>query len=282
MKSRLDQRFQSLKEQKRGGLITFITAGDPDPDTSARLLARLPAAGADIIELGMPFSDPMADGPAIQESSLRALEAGMTLRKTLKMVEDFRGSDQDTPIILMGYFNPIMAFGVDAFIEEAARVGVDGLILVDLPPEEDREVREPAAAVGMALIRLATPTTDAGRLPRVLENAAGFIYYVSIAGVTGTAQAKPEMIDEALAAIRAAMHKTGNLPLAVGFGIKTADDVRRFTQSADAAVVGSAIVQEIKAHLDDEGRAKATLLDAVTDFVHSLAMGTRPQADDRS
>ncbi|GEQ97005.1 tryptophan synthase alpha chain [Iodidimonas gelatinilytica] len=271
MSDRITARFNALKAEKRAAFVTFITAGDPDPDTSAKLLARLPEAGADIIELGMPFTDPMADGPAIQEASLRALHAGMTMHKVLEMVANFRKSDTDTPIILMGYFNPIMAFGVEAFVEKASSGGVDGLIVVDLPPEEDAELRVPAAKAGIAMIRLATPTTDDARLPRVLDGASGFLYYVSVAGVTGTSSAQDSDIEAAVTRI----HAASDLPVAVGFGIKSPKDVARIGQLADAAVVGSAIVAQIKANLDETGQARPGLVDAVSAFVHTLAEGTR-------
>ncbi len=239
--TRLTRRFDQLHAQERGGLITFLTAGDPDFDTSMDIIKQLPSAGADIIELGMPFSDPMADGPAIQASSQRALATGMTLRKTLLMVDQFRETDTETPIILMGYFNPIYQFGIESFLKEAASKGVDGLIIVDLPPEEDDELCQPALAAGLHWIRLVTPTTDDQRLHLILKNATGFLYYVSIAGITGTASPTSESTKTAVNRLRE--HTT--LPIAVGFGIRTPEQVQQVTKYADAAVVGSALVNEI-------------------------------------
>jgi tryptophan synthase alpha chain len=236
--TRLERRFAQIKADGRGGLVTFITAGDPDAETCALLLAGLPGAGADVIELGMPFSDPMADGPAIQASSLRALRNGMTLAKTLALVRDFRQSDAETPLVLMGYYNPIYSYGVETFLEACLEAGVDGLIIVDLPPEEDEELCLPAREAGLHWIRLATPTTDAARLPTVLSNTSGFVYYVSIMGITGTKSASGEAIRQAMAHLRA---KT-DLPVAVGFGIKTGEQAREVARFADAAVVGSALV----------------------------------------
>jgi tryptophan synthase alpha chain len=239
--NRLETRFAALKSANRAGLVTFITAGDPDAKTSAEILAGLPAAGADIIELGMPFSDPMADGAAIQAASLRALKAGANMKQTLALLRDFRTKDATTPVVLMGYYNPIFAYGVEKFVADAASAGADGLIVVDLPPEEDAELRVPAAKAGLATIRLATPTTDAVRLPRVLEGASGFLYYVSMTGTTGAAVVNADTVSEALARIR----KQTSLPLAVGFGVKTPDHVRALSKVADAVVVGSAIVERI-------------------------------------
>lgn len=269
MSTRIEKRFQLLKDQKRAGLITFTTAGDPDPVTFAQILAGLPKAGADIIELGMPFTDPMADGPVIQRASLRALKAGMSVKRTLKIVADFRLNDQDTPIVLMGYFNPIMAYGISEFVKDAAKAGVDGLIIADLPPEEDAQLRLPANEAGLAMIRLAAPTTDDQRLPRVLDGASGFLYYVAIAGVTGTKSAADSHISEAVTRIRA----QSSLPVAVGFGIRTADHVAQITSHADAAIVGSAIISEIESRLDQQGRATAGLVDETLNFVQSLASG---------
>lgn len=276
MSRRIDARFAALRAEGRAGLVAFVTAGDPDPATSAAILARLPEAGADIIELGMAFTDPMADGPAIQESSLRALRAGITLKKTLAMAADFRKTEDATPLVLMGYANPLMAYGVEAFVRDAATAGVDGLIVVDLPPEEDAELREPARAAGIDIIRLATPTTDAARLPRVVEGASGFLYYVSVAGVTGTKSAAAGDIGGAVERIRAA----SDLPVAVGFGIRTPAQAAEVAAVADAAVVGSAIVSRIKAGLDDAGRAQAALVDDVAAFVHDLADAVRGAKDE--
>ncbi len=269
--SRLETRFVELKAAGRGGLVTFVTAGDPDGETSLALLRRLPAAGADIIELGMPFSDPMADGPAIQASSLRALKAGATLAKTLEMVRRFREEDERTPIILRGYYNPIYCMGVEAFLAEATRVGVDGLIIVDLPPEEDEELCHPAIEAGLHWIRLATPTTDAKRLPAVLSNTSGFIYYVAIMGITGTKSAAEGEIERAVEHLRA----HSDLPIAVGFGIKTPQQAAAVAEAADAAVVGSALVERVRVNLDEEGKAKDGLVEDVAGLVGSLAHGIR-------
>jgi len=272
--SRLERRFADLARQRRGGLVTFLTAGDPDSETCARLLAGLPAAGADVIELGMPFSDPMADGPAIQAASLRALTAGMTLKGTLDLVRGFRAQDQATPVILMGYYNPIYRMGVPTFLASAVEAGVDGLIIVDLPPEEDEELCQPALAAGLHWIRLATPTTDDQRLPAVLRNTSGFVYYVSIMGITGTKSASALSVQQAVTRLK----RHTDLPIAVGFGIRTAENVAEVTQSADAAVVGSALVERVKANLDEQGRAKPGLEDEVLGLVRQLAGGLARQA----
>ena len=269
--SRIAARFAALKAEGRAGLVTFITAGDPDAGTSQAILDGLPAAGADLIELGMPFSDPMADGPAIQAASLRALAAGAGLTATLDMVRRFRAKDEATAIILMGYYNPIYAHGVETFCREAAAAGVDGLIVVDLPPEEAEELAAPARRVGIDFIFLTAPTTDDGRLPTVLEHASGFVYYVSITGVTGTASASREAIAQAVARLR---RHTG-LPLAVGFGLKTATQIAEVAGLADAAVVGSAIVQRLASGLDPTGRAPAGLAADVLGFVKELSAGVR-------
>ena len=268
---RIERRFAALKAEGRGGLVTFLTAGDPDPETSREIILGLPAAGADLIELGMPFSDPMADGPAIQASSLRALKNGATLRKTLDLVRSFREQEDDTPIILMGYYNPIYIYGVEAFLSDAKAAGVDGLIIVDLPPEEDSELCIPAIDADIRWIRLATPTTDAQRLPKVLNNASGFIYYVSILGITGTASVPEEATRNAVDYLK--FHT--DLPVAVGFGIKTPEMAATIAQTADAAVVGSAIVEQIVAGLDDEGRAQPGMVGNVLEFVSALAAGVR-------
>lgn len=241
--SRIEARFAELKKEGRAGLVAFITAGDPDAAISARILAGLPAAGADLIELGMPFTDPMADGPAVQVSSLRALKAGMTLKKTLELVAGFRARDSATPIILMGYYNPIHNMGVEPFCAAAQKAGVDGLIVVDLPPEEDADLRAPAARAGISIIRLATPTTDDKRLPRVLDGASGFLYYVSITGITGAAAPDTKVVGDAVTRIK----RTCKLPVAVGFGIRTPDQAAAIARTADAAVVGSALVNEVAA-----------------------------------
>ena len=265
--SRIATRFAELKQQNRAGFIAFISAGDPDYGTSREILRGLPAAGADIIELGMPFTDPMAEGPAIQASSLRALQAGQTMARTLQMVREFRTDNDTTPIVLMGYYNPIYAYGVERFTADAANAGVDGLIIVDLPPEEDHELRAPAARAGLDLIRLATPTTDSARLPAVLDGATGFLYYVSIMGVTGTKTIATDEVAASLARIRA---KT-DLPVAVGFGIKTEADAAKVARIADAAVVGSALVAEISRFSAEDGKNVAGSVKAVLDLSRRLA-----------
>ena len=268
---RIARRFAALKAAKRGGLVTFVTAGDPDADTSLKLLAGLPSAGADLIEIGMPFSDPMADGPAIQASSLRALEAGMTLAKTLELVRRFRAGDGDTPIVLMGYYNPIYQYGVDRFLADFKAAGADGLIVVDLPPEEDEELCVPALKAGVNFIRLATPTTDDRRLPAVLRNTSGFVYYVSILGITGTRSAGHAEVKEAVERLK----RHTALPVAVGFGIKTPDQAAAVARVADAAVVGSALVGRVADGLDGGGKAKPGLADGVLKLVRELADGVR-------
>ena len=269
--SRLERRFADLKAAGRGGLVTFVTAGDPDPESSLAIVKGLPGAGADIIELGMPFSDPMAEGPPIQASSLRALRAGMTLAKTLELARAFRADDADTPIILMGYYNPIYSYGVERFLTDAVAAGVDGLILVDLPPEEDDELCLPAMDAGLHWIRLATPTTDDARLPVVLANSSGFVYYVSIMGITGTKDVPVEAVRKAVERLR----RHSDLPVAVGFGIKTPDHAAAVAEVADAAVVGSSIVETVRSNLDDNGKATAGLVDAVLGLVRDLAAGVR-------
>jgi len=268
---RIAARFAALKAEGRGGFVSFITAGDPDPATSAAILAGLPAAGADIIELGMPFTDPMADGPAIQAASQRALAAGQTLRGTLDMVRRFRAGDAETPIVLMGYYNPIYIYGVEAFLRDALEAGVDGLIVVDLPPEEDDELCLPAMRAGLSFIRLATPATDDQRLPTVLNNTSGFVYYVSILGITGTRSADDEAVQAAVERLK----RHTDLPVAVGFGIKTADAIARISSLADAAVVGSAIVDRIRDGLGTDGTAGPDLVEDVLAFVKELAAGAR-------
>ena len=269
--TRLDTRFAALAAEGRPGLVTFITAGDPDTETSGKILAALPGAGADVIELGMPFTDPMADGPAIQAASLRALHAGPTMVKTLAMVRDFRRGDDTTPIVLMGYYNPIYAYGNARFLADAKAAGVDGLIVVDLPPEADDELCLPARDAGLAFIRLATPTTDDKRLPAVLANTAGFVYYVSIAGITGTAAPDATKVGRAVARIKA--HTP--LPVAVGFGVRTPEQAAAIGAEADAVVVGSALVQAVERSLDSDGRATDATVGAVASLVASLASGVR-------
>ncbi len=269
--SRIARRFVALKEEGRAGLVTFLTCGDPDAETYRKLLAGLPGAGADIIEVGMPFSDPMADGPVIQAAGLRALRAGMTLKGTLAIVREFRQSNDTTPIVLMGYFNPIFRYGVPVFLADAKAAGVDGLIVVDLPPEHDDELCLPALAAGIDFIRLATPTTDDKRLPAVLRHTAGFVYYVSIAGITGTKSASGDTISAAVARLR--RHTT--LPVAVGFGLRTPEQAAVVARIADAAVVGSALVDKLAAHLDADGKARPDLVETVLADVRALAHGVR-------
>jgi tryptophan synthase alpha chain len=271
MTTRIDRRFASLQGERRAALVTFVMAGDPDPETSRALIKALPKAGADVIEIGMPFTDPMADGPAIQAAGQRALKAGQTLAKTLAMVRDFRSTDQATPIVLMGYYNPIYIYGVDRFLADAKADGVDGLIVVDLPPEEDEELCLPALKAGLNFVRLATPTTDDRRLPAVLANTSGFVYYVSIAGITGTAAPDAASVGAAVARIK----RHTPLPVAVGFGVKTAEQAHSIAQGADAVVVGSALIDALKATLDGDGRATGNSVKAVTDLVASLAEGVR-------
>jgi tryptophan synthase alpha chain len=271
MTTRIDARFAELKKQGRSAFITFLMAGDPDPSTSLEISKALPKAGADIIEIGMPFTDPMADGPAIQAAGLRALKAGMTLIKTLAMVREFRKQDAATPIVLMGYYNPIYIHGVDRFLLDANSAGVDGLIIVDLPPEEDTELCLPAMKAGLNFIRLATPTTDDKRLPAVLANTSGFVYYVSITGITGSASADTAEVGEAVARIK----RHTSLPVCVGFGIRTPAAARAIAQKADGAVVGTALVDALRASLDSEGHTTAKTVDAVADLVSSLAQGVR-------
>jgi tryptophan synthase alpha chain len=269
--TRIDARFAELKREGRAAFITFLMAGDPDIDTSLAIIRALPKAGADVIEIGMPFTDPMADGPAIQASGLRALKAGMTLKKTLALVGDFRVDDDATPIVLMGYYNPIYIYGVEKFIADAKICGVDGLILVDLPAEEDDELCVPALAAGLNFIRLATPTTDDKRLPAVLANTSGFVYYVSITGITGSAAADIAAVTEAVARIK----RHTRLPVCVGFGIRTPEAARAIAENADGAVVGTALVDALRGSLDAEGRATAKTVGAVADLVASLAQGVR-------
>ena len=264
---RIASTFNRLSKEHRAGLVTFITAGDPNLQTSLEILDRLPSAGADIIEIGMPFSDPMADGPAIQAASLRSLANGGSLRATLEMVRSFREKDQTTPLILMGYFNPIYQYGTTQFVNDAASAGVDGLIMVDLPPEEDDELCDPARTAGLHWIRLVTPTTNASRLSDVLVNSSGFVYYVSIAGITGTQSAAAASIEKAVQQIKS----KSDLPVAVGFGIKTREQVKEIGNIAEGVVVGSAIVNEIEQNLDANGQPNAELVERVISLVQSLA-----------
>ena len=269
--TRIDTRFAELKKEGRAAFVTFLMAGDPDLATSLAIIQALPKAGADIIEIGMPFTDPMADGPSIQAAGLRALQAGTTLKKTLGMVRAFRSNDATTPVVLMGYYNPIFIYGVDQFLVDAKSAGVDGLIIVDLPPEEDTELCLPAMRAGLNFIRLATPTTDDKRLPAVLANTSGFVYYVSITGITGSASADTVAVDKAVARIK---RHTG-LPVCVGFGIRTPEAARAIAQSSDGAVVGTALVDALCGSLDAEGRATAKTVDAVAGLVAALAQGVR-------
>ena len=274
MTTRIDTRLAGLKTQGRAAFVTFLMAGDPDPATSLAIIKALPQAGADIIEIGMPFTDPMADGPAIQAAGLRALKAGMTLKKTLDLVRGFRKDDDTTPIVLMGYYNPIYIYGVEAFLADAKAAGVDGLIIVDLPPEEDDELCLPAMKAGLNFIRLATPTTDDKRLPAVLANTSGFVYYVSITGITGSAAANAAQVGEAVARIK----RHTKLPVCVGFGIRTPDAARDIARAADGAVVGTALVEALAKSLDPEGRATAATVKAVADLTAALAQGVRGAA----
>jgi tryptophan synthase alpha chain len=271
MTTRIDARFAKLKREGRSAFVTFLMAGDPDPQTSLEIIKALPKAGADIIEIGMPFTDPMADGPSIQAAGLRALNAGMTLKKTLELVRGFRKDDNATPLVLMGYYNPIYIYGVDKFLADAKSAGVDGLIIVDLPPEEDTELCVPALKAGLNFIRLATPTTDDKRLPAVLANTSGFVYYVSITGITGAAAADSDAVGAAVARIK----RHTNLPVCVGFGIRTPQAARAIAEHADGAVVGTALVDALRGSLDADGRATARTVNAVADLAAALAQGVR-------
>ena len=270
MTTRIEDRFRALKEEGRPAFVTFVMAGDPDHETALEIARALPAAGADIIELCMPFSDPMADGPAIQKAGLRALQAGASLKKTLSLVRAFREGDQTTPIVLMGYFNPIYIYGVEAFVADALEAGVDGLIVVDLPPEMDDELCLPALDKGLNFIRLATPTTDDKRLPAVLKNTSGFVYYVSITGITGSAAPDADKVAAAVGRIK----KHTDLPGCVGFGVTSADQAREIGKGADGVVVGSAIVKAIEQSLEN-GRATDRTVSDVRDLVGEIAGGVR-------
>jgi tryptophan synthase alpha chain len=271
MTTRIETRFAKCRAEGRAALVTFLMAGDPDPTTSLELIKSLPKAGADVIEVGMPFTDPMADGPSIQAAGLRALANGMSLAKTLDLVRAFRKDDHETPIVLMGYFNPIYVRGVDKFLAEAKEAGVDGLIVVDLPPEEDDELCIPALKAGLNFIRLATPTTDDKRLPKVLTNTSGFLYYVSITGITGAATPDYSKVADAVARIK----KQTQLPIAVGFGVKNAQTAAAIAASADGVVVGSALIDTLKNSLDDKGAATPQTIAAVTTLVSEIATGVR-------
>ncbi len=278
MSERIERRFERLAGERRPGLVTYVMAGDPDGETSLSILKALPGAGADVIELGMPFTDPMADGPAVQAAGLRALKSGQTLRATLAMVVDFRKGDADTPVVLMGYFNPIYSYGVEPFLRDAKAAGVDGLIVVDLPPEEDDELCLPALSAGLAFIRLATPTTDDARLPTVLTNTSGFVYYVSITGVTGSATPDPDVVGKAVKRIK----RHTRLPIAVGFGVRDAASAAAIGSVADGVAVGSAIVEAVRTSLSG-GKASSATVGAVGALVRTLAdacatAGRRPAA----
>lgn len=268
---RIEARFAALREEGRAAFVPFIMAADPDYDTSLDILKGLPAAGADMIEIGVMYSDPMADGPAIQAAGLRAKAGGARVTRTLEMVRKFRAGDQDTPVILMGYYNPIYIYGVEKFLADAREAGVDGLIVVDLPPEEDSELCLPALDAGMHFIRLATPTTDDIRLPAVLANTSGFVYYVAVTGITGTKSADTGTIHAAVSRLK----RQTDLPVAVGFGIKTPEQAGAVAEVADAAVVGSAIVQTIADNLDADGRALPGLVEKVLNFTRELSSGVR-------
>jgi len=271
MATRIDTRFAALKAQGRAALVAYLTAGDPDAETSLALVKALPAAGADLIELGMPFTDPMADGPAVQAAGLRALNAGATMVKTLDLVRAFRETDDTTPIVLMGYYNPIYIYGVEKFLVDAKAAGIDGLIVVDLPPEEDEELCIPAMKAGLNFIRFATPTTDEKRLPAVLKNMSGFVYYVSITGITGAATPDFDKVKQAVAALK----QHTDLPIVVGFGVKTAEHARTLAEGVDGVVVGSALVEAVRKSLDEPGKSTAATVKAVTDLVAELAAGVR-------
>jgi tryptophan synthase alpha chain len=271
MTTRIDARFAALKKEGRAALVTFTMASDPDYETALSILKALPQAGADVIELGMPFTDPMADGPAIQAAGLRALKAGQDMKKTLALVREFRRGDDATPVVLMGYYNPIYVYGSARFLAEIKNAGVDGLIIVDLPPEEDAELCIPALNAGLNFIRLATPTTDDKRLPTVLTNTSGFVYYVSIAGITGSAAPDPSKVTDAVARIK----RHTKLPVCVGFGVRTPEQARAIAQGADGVVVGSALVDVVRKSLDADGKATAATVTSVADLVRALANGVR-------
>ena len=269
--TRIDARFVALREEGRAALVTFVMAGDPDYEHSLAILKAVPAAGADVIELGMPFTDPMADGPAIQAAGLRAFKSGQNMNRTLALVREFRATDGTTPIVLMGYYNPIYVYGIDKFLADAKGAGVDGLIVVDLPPEEDQELCLPAREAGLNFIRLATPTTDDKRLPAVLRNTSGFIYYVSITGITGAAAPDSGKVAQAVARIK----RHTKLPVCVGFGVRTAEQARAIARDADGVVVGSALVEAVRASLASDGKPTAATAKSVADLVRALAAGVR-------
>jgi tryptophan synthase alpha chain len=269
--TRIDRRFLALRRENRPALVTFTMAGDPDHDTALSILKALPSAGADVIELGMPFTDPMADGPAIQAAGLRALKAGADMKRTLSLVRAFRRGDEATPLVLMGYYNPIYVYGGERFLADAKTAGVDGLIVVDLPPEEDAELCLPALKAGLNFIRLATPTTDDERLPTVLKNTSGFVYYVSITGITGSAAPDADKVSEAVARIK----RHTRLPVCVGFGVRTPEQARAIAEGADGVVVGSALVEAVRKSLDSAGNVTPKTVGVVADLVRALADGVR-------
>ncbi len=271
MTGRIERRFVALHKEGRAALVTFTMAGDPDYASSLAILKALPKAGADVIELGMPFTDPMADGPAIQAAGLRALKAGANMKKTLAAVREFRAGDDATPLVLMGYYNPIYIYGVDHFLADAKAAGVDGLIVVDLPPEEDAELCLPAMKAGVNFIRLATPTTDDKRLPTVLTNTSGFVYYVSITGITGAAAPDTGKVTAAVARIK----RHTKLPVCVGFGVRTAEQARAIAEGADGVVVGSALVEAARKSLRSDGKPTAETVGSVASLVRMLAEGVR-------
>jgi tryptophan synthase alpha chain len=271
MTTRIDRRFAALKEEGRAALVTFVMAGDPDYDASLAILKALPQAGADVVELGMPFTDPMADGPAIQAAGLRALASGQNMKRTLALVREFRRGDDATPIVLMGYYNPIYVYGGERFLADAKSAGVDGLIVVDLPPEEDEELCLPALKAGLNFIRLATPTTDDKRLPTVLKNTSGFVYYVSITGITGAAAPDTAKVTAAISRIK----RHTSLPVCVGFGVRTADQARAIAEGADGVVVGSALVEAVRKSLGADGKPTPASVPAIADLIRSLADGVR-------
>ncbi|MEH6726579.1 MAG: tryptophan synthase subunit alpha [Hyphomicrobiales bacterium] len=271
MTTRIDRRFEALKAEGRPALVTYFMGGDPDFETSLRIMKALPKAGSDVIELGMPFSDPMADGPVIQLAGQRSLKGGQTLVRTLEMASAFREEDDTTPIVMMGYYNPIYIYGVDRFLTDAKKAGIDGLIIVDLPPEMDEELCLPALKAGLNFIRLATPTTDEKRLPKVLSNTSGFVYYVSMTGITGSAIASSGPVAEAVARIKS--HT--DLPVCIGFGVKSAEQAQVFGQAADGVVVGSAIVDAVAGCLAADGSETSDPAEAVAGLVRQLAEGVR-------
>jgi tryptophan synthase alpha chain len=271
MITRIDRRFASLRDERRAALVTFTMAGDPDYESSLAILKALPGAGADVIELGMPFTDPMADGPAIQAAGLRALKSGQNMKRTLSVVREFRRGDDVTPIVLMGYYNPIYVYGVDRFLADAGSAGVDGLIVVDLPPEEDQELCLPALKAGFNFIRLATPTTDDKRLPTVLAKTSGFVYYVSITGITGAAAPDAARVTAAVARIK----RHTKLPVCVGFGVRSAEQARAIAEGADGVVVGSALVEALRQSLAADGKATTNTVKSVAALVRALAEGVR-------